>query len=212
MRTRNGPPRRSDGRNTEHGELGTDPPSRHATRAERWPLRRTARSLSPHPTPSPQSQEEEPRAGRFADRRTQPSAHEAKHDRPPKRDVHGTLQCKRSTCAHAIVLVFPWWTARISRRTWRWTCHRRHRWRRLGHRWRRLGHRWRRLGRVTVGRVTGDTDGAVLGTRGAVMGVSPLGVSPADPPARWRGRRSCLRGWRQCERPGHHRPVCDLEG
>jgi len=63
-----------------------------------------------------------------------------------------------------------------------------------------------------VGRVTGDTDGAVLGTRGAVMGVSPLGVSPADPPARWRGRRSCLRGWRQCERPGYHRPVCDLEG
>jgi hypothetical protein len=167
----------TDGADLGTRKLGTDPPC-----DPRRALRRTARSLSPHPTPSPQSQEEEPRAGRFADRRTQPSAHEAKHDRPPTRDVHVVHYSVREARVH-----MP-------------SC------------WCSIGGPHGSRGARGVGRVTGDTDGAVLGTSGAVMGVYPLGVSPADPPARWRGRRSCLRGWRQCERPGHHRPVCDLEG
>ncbi len=177
MRTRNGPRRRSD--------LGSSEPTRHPPCDPRRALAAAPDCPLTQSTPdaeSPIARSEEPRTGRFADRRTQPSAHEAKHDRPPTRDVHVVHYSVRE-----LVLVFP-------------SC------------WCSLGGPHGSRGARGVGRVTGDTDGAVLGTRGAVMGVSPLGVSPADPPARWRGRRSCLRGWRQCERTGYHRPVCDLEG
>ena len=167
------------------GSRNTEARNRPAAPCDpRRALRRTARSLSPHPTPSPQSQEEEPRAGRFADRRTQPNSRQ-----PTKQNM---TDPRSATC----MVHYSVREARVHMPSC--SCS--------------LGGPHGSRGARGVGRVTGDTDGAVLGTSGAVMGVYPLGVSPADPPARWRGRRSCLRGWRQCERTGHHRPVCDLEG
>ena len=140
------PERTSDGRISEHGELGTDPP-RHATRAERCAGLPAHSVHTRRRVPNRKKKNPAPADSPIGAHSRQPTK---QNMTDPRRAtcMWYRLQCNRSTCAHAIVLVFPWWTARISRRTWRSTCHRRHR-------WRRLGHTWRRNGRVPVGRVTG---------------------------------------------------------